>query len=213
MKKLLYSIIILSLLPAACGDEFSGMSTASLLENEVLGKVNTLMEDLWCLTCSNYYIPGVTRFNEKLRERETVVELFKRSDCFSVVEAKYQAIIQEKKEITGYLDSTTYFEMLLASELCMSALNKSEKVRLLELALEKAAYETVYANETCHIMIAVMQSCNYVPFMEEVRPQLHESMFGYTLCAPDESIIGYGLEPKGGYDLIISNAKQLLNEQ
>jgi hypothetical protein len=209
MKKLLYSIILLSLLPAACGDEFSGISTAGLLENEVLGKANT-MEDLWCLTCSNHYIPGVTRFNEKLREREAVTELFKRSDCFSALEAKYQSIIQEKKKEYSML--IAYFEMLLASDLCMSALHKSEKVRLLELALEKVAYETEHAREACHIMIAVMQSCNYAPFMEEVQPRLRETINGYTLSAPDDTILILGLVTQG-YDLIISYAKQFLNEQ
>jgi hypothetical protein len=213
MKKLLYAIIMLPLLFVACNNElsdsnneFADMSTTDLLETLIEERIPV---EPWCLTCSSFDISGVTRFNDNLRIDKMAIELFARRDCFPVLTSKYRAFMEEKQEISFPL---VYFEMLLASDLCMSVLNESQKIQLLEMALEKTAYDTEPVNEACHIMIAVMQSFHYTPFVEEVVPKLHETVCGYTLSALDDHLIGRGFELQGA-DVIIEYATQFLNEQ
>jgi hypothetical protein len=52
-----------------------------------------------------------------------------------------------------------------------------------------------------------MQPCNYIPFVEEIQPRLRETVFGYTLSAPDDEVqvAGPGTQAAG---IIISYAKQ-----
>lgn len=209
MKKLLYVLFILPFLFVDCTNdsmEIADTSTADLLETLAFGGDDYTV---WCMICSDLYLPGVTRFNDKLRTDELAIALFDRSDCFSVLESKYRIIVAEKQEHSLH---TAYFEMLLASDICMSVLNKKEKIRLMELALEKTAYEKVQVREACHIMIAVMQSCNYAPFVEEIQPQLRETLNGYTLSAPDDPVQVIGLDTEAA-DRIIAKARQFLNKQ
>ena len=170
------------------------MSTCGLLET-LLDCPPRRMLGPWCTTCSNSNLPGITMFNEELLNIKEAVEFFKRYDCFSVLSYKYLTIIKEKKEQSGQI---AYFEMVLASDICMSVLNESEKIQLIAMALEKVKNKNsiIHIVETCHIMIAVMKACDYSPFMNEVSANIVEGTFGYNI---------------GDYD-IQKYAKDFLNE-
>ena len=170
------------------------MSTCGLLET-LLDCPPRRMLGPWCSTCSNIYYPGVSNFNKSLLQIKEAIELFKREDCFSVLASKYLAIIKEKKEHNGQI---AYFEMVLASDMCMLKLDLNEKIQLMAMAFEKVKNKSpnIHVSETYHIMIAIMRVCNYSPFMNEVNANLVETAFGYNL---------------NDYD-ILKYAKNFLNE-
>ena len=179
------------------------MSTCGLLETLLEHPTNRMLGP-WCTICSSLSYPGVTNFNQVLQGNKVAIELFKRSDCASVLASKYLDFIKNKKEISGQIK---YFEMLLSSDMCMGTLSETEKIQLIAMALERTKYDEERVNETCHIMIAIMQSCDYAPFCEEVSPKLQETTFGYTLSEDAYSNL------VGSYtDLIIRYAKQFLND-
>lgn len=165
------------------------MSTCGLLETWCNHPVRVLGP--WCSSCSNKNLPGVSDFNNSLRADRVAVELFKRDDCIAVLMNKYLTVIQENKETNGRQIS---FEMLLASDLCMSVLNEKEKIQLMAMALENTKRTT----ETRHIMAAIMRTCAYTPFLDEVGTSWEESTFGYEICFTE---------------IVEKYAKQYLDEQ
>ena len=175
---------------------FCSMSTCGLLKT-LLEHPTNRMTGPWCFYCNSNDLPGVTMFNNKLRSDKVVVELFERDDCFSVLASKYLTIIKEKKEIDFQI---RYFEMLLASDMCMTALNEKEKIMLMAMAmaLGKKGYDTDFLSSTPYIMIAIMRACNYTPFINEVSSNLVECTWGY--CNINE------------YD-ILKYAERFLNEK
>jgi hypothetical protein len=145
----------------------------------------------WCSICSNSMLPEVSNFNNSLRADRVAAELFKRDDCTAVLKNKYLSVIRENQEPNGRQLS---FEMLLASDMCMSILNKKEKIQLLAMALKN----TKCGTETRHIMAAIMRACNYAPFLDELGTNWEESTSGYEICFTDT---------------VEKYAKQYLNEQ
>lgn len=145
----------------------------------------------WCMICSNSKLPGVSDFNNSLHVDRVTVEFFKREDCIAVLMNKYHTVIRENKEPNGRQKS---LEMLLASDLCMSILNEKGKNQLMAMALEN----TGRAAETRHIMAAIMRTCAYAPFLDEVGTNWEESTSGYEICFTD---------------MVEKYAKQYLNEQ
>ncbi|MDR2910337.1 MAG: hypothetical protein LBV47_03085 [Bacteroidales bacterium] len=189
-------------------ETINSMSTCGLLATLLEHPENGMFRP-WCTYCSNSELPGVTMLNDELRENKVAVELFKRDDYFSVLASKYLTII-EKKEY--YYGQTEYFEMLLASDMCMSMLNENEKIQLMVMALKKATSksESIGVNETCHIMVAVMQSCNYILFKKDVGTKLRETSMGYSMDISDD-IMYLGLNSHS--DIIVKYAKKFLNEK
>jgi hypothetical protein len=179
-------------------ENFYSMSTCGLLETLLDHPTNRMLGP-WCTTCSNSNLPGVTLFNNKLREDKIVTELFERNDRFSVLASKYLTIIKDKKEHSGQI---AYFEMLLASDMCMTSLNESEKTMFMAMALEKVKdkSENIHIDETYHIIVAIMKSSNYEPFLNEFGTEWTESLIGYTICYVSQNEI-------------LKYAKQFLNEQ
>ena len=185
------------MLPA---ETFSSMSTCGLLETLLIHPNNIFGP--WCIFCSGIFnTPGVTSFNMKHRASKVAVELFNRDDCFSVMSSKYLNIIKINKK--QKLKEIDYFEMLLASDMFMEALNEKEKVQLMAMALERkfdknlpegqnpSEDELVYfLSVTPHIMIAIMKAFDYAPFMSEVGVSLKESLWGYHNLN-DHDIIEY----------------------
>ena len=162
----------------------------------------------WCTYCSNLNLPGITIFNNDLQADNIAMELVGRNDCVTVLMSKYLSIIKTKEKPSG---KERTFEMLLASDICMSVLNEKEKILFMAMALEKMSYETDPVNETCHIMVAIMQACNFTPFLEEVGKNLRETMLGYTISNASDGLLHTGL---GDFsDIIEKYAKQFLNEQ
>jgi len=157
-------------------ETINSMSTCGLLLTLLEYPDNRLLGP-WSSTNSNLLTPGVTDFNNKLRMDKIAVELFERIDCFPVLSSEYLEIINEKMK--EYSAQTAYFEMLLASDMCMSALNAGEKNQLMALALQMKRSEGAFFCSP-YIMIAIMKSCNYAPFMKEINPYLVEMTFGYN---------------------------------
>ena len=175
-------------------ETFYSMSTCGLLET-LLDHPTNRMNGPWCMTCSDSNLPGVTMFNDKLRTDKVAIEFFGRNDCFSVLASKYLLIIGDKRELDAQIQ---YFEMLLSSDMCMLAMNKNEKVKLMAMALERGKGKTEFLRSSAYIMIATMKAFNYPPFMNEVNANLIESTSGYSNLN-DYNILKY--------------AKDFLNEQ
>ena len=173
----------------------------------------------WCWTC-DFFAPGVTIFNAFLQDNKMAVEFFSRRDFYAVLVNKYLSVFNKEKSYQEEGDGTGWrvpvyvghIEMLLASDMSMSALSDKEKIQLMAMALERTKYGAFDDNNTsCHIMIAIMKSYKYTPFMEDIEPWLVESNFGYTLSMPGE--IPYNGFLSHHRDIIIEYANQFLNEQ
>ncbi|MDR1919856.1 MAG: hypothetical protein LBQ65_09460, partial [Tannerellaceae bacterium] len=119
--------------------------------------------------------------------------------------AKYQSVIEQKAEQSGW---QACFEMLLASDICLSILNDEYRIQFLRMALEMADREKTHLVETRHIMLAIMKADNYTPFLTEAekyyefgdtqRSGLSEWLRGYDVC---------------GFDVVEKYAKQFINEK
>jgi hypothetical protein len=175
-------------------ERFRLMSTCGLLKT-LLEHPTNRMTGTWCVYCSDSKLQGVTNFNNSLQINRAAMELFERDDCFPVLASNYLTLIKEKREINSQI---RYFEMLLASDMCMSALSKAEKVLLMAMALEKKGSDKEFLTSAPYIMTSIMRTCNYAPFMKDVSPNLVEYTLGYSNI--------------NDYD-IIRYAKQFLNEQ
>jgi hypothetical protein len=167
------------------------MSTCGLLETclshpqKVLGPWNTLSSSL------NY--PGVSAFNNEIKNDKVVIELFSRTDCVFVLATKYLSMIEQKEEKTPI---ERCFEMLIASDLCMSILNEEERNQFMIMALKMMERDKEHVNETRHIMVAIMKVCNYISFLKEAekypvsfidgqRTGFSEWLNGYDVCSYD----------------------------
>lgn len=185
------------LLPA---ETFQAISTCGLLET-LLEHPKNRMVGPWCITCNDMFAPGVSLFNAELQMNKAAVELFRRSDCFSVLLSKYLTISKGvtivKDGIGLTIENTNgpfkidYFGMLLASDLSMEALNENEKVGLMALTLTKEiAGDNNYLYGYLPIAIAIMRSCNFAPFMKNVNDKIVEASIGYV-NPPMDDIIKY----------------------
>ena len=201
------------------GDATGVKGFFNLIPDETIRSMSTcgLLETLlkyyrigpWHHASSSLYFPAVTWFNDNLRANKVAMELFNRNDVFSVLVSKYPKVIKDSEE-TNYTLPLQYFEILLASDMCMAALNKEERILLMGLVLKKM--EAKYLNTTCHVMIAVMKSCNYTPFMKTIGAKLQETANGYTFDSPDKNglhHIGLGDYRAG---IIVNYAKRFLKD-
>ena len=214
----------------ADGDRSVVITDETIRSMSTCGLLVTMLEfPIYFAPISDFYYPSVIQFNSKLRDDKVAVELFERSDCFPVFAAKYIALIKENKEHpmknesrpgTGiYIGSapTRYIEMLLASDLCMSVLNKKEINQIMKMALsneeiERDKYDKNYLSQTYQLMIAIMLWCNYSPFIEEVGPRIREGSVGYYLIEPNGNMLCNCLL-YSHVVLILKYAKEFLNEQ
>jgi CRISPR-associated protein Cas8b1/Cst1 subtype I-B len=181
--------------------------TAALLETLLDRPVTGDHLMPWCSHCSDLYLSGVTMFNDAVKNESNAVNFFNSDDSFVVLVSKYNSIINEEGGKVGWLP---FFEMLLASDLCIDSLNESEKIELMALALKRLDYEKVFVNETCHIMISIMKSCNYAPFIEDIVPKLQETTWGYTFNVNDDVYCGM---VNYHANILIKYANQFLSEQ
>ena len=184
------------------------MSTSELVNailERPLGKYHLMP---WCFICSNLNFPGVAEFNKELKESNIANELFKRNDCFSVLTSKYQNYTEETEEFNSF--EFEFLAMLLASDMCMAVINENEKNQLMEIALENKEYKDEPVNGSLQIMVAVMQSCGYTPFVEEIVPVLVETVFGYTFNNPDNDLIYTGLGGEYHSEIIVKYATTFL---
>lgn len=165
----------------------------------------------------DFLAPRVTIINNYLRANKVALELFSRNDFFLVIESTYQSVMT----IKGYINSGIEvgavnifcLEMLLSSEMNMTALKKEEKIKLMNMALERTKYAVNLENiEPCMIMIAIMKSFKFDPFLKDIEPKLVETSFGYTMTESDGNIHTNILNSHHR-DIIIDYSNQFLNDQ
>lgn len=185
------------------------MSTCGLLETWLNQPYRNALGP-WCVHCSYLYYTGFYSFNVGLSMDKTSVELFERNDCAVVLINKYLSFIKAKEKPSGRLQS---FELLLASDKSMSVLSKKEKSQVMAIALKKIGYEKKQVNETCHIIVAIMLTCDYTPFCEDIGSKLEDTTYGYTFNNTDSQVFGTGFSSDYHADIIVKYAKQFLNEQ
>jgi len=157
-------------------ETFSSMSTCGLVITLLEHPKNRMLGPFG-MEFSDSSLPGVTMFNNYVRNNKVTSELFQRDDCFSLLASRYQIVIEENREISGQI---LYLEMLLSSDMCMSVMNKKEKYLLMEMALQRKEHKNSRSSCTPHIMISIMRSCNYKPFIDDVYPKLVEGTWGYS---------------------------------
>jgi hypothetical protein len=157
-------------------------------------------------------------FHDYHRQDKMAVEFFSRRDFYSVLKYKYRSVI---KEILDFIDgkgvfvvNVGYLEMLLASDMTMSELSKKEKIQLMGMALERMKYVSSRHDKSgsCQLMIAIMKSCKYKPFVKDIEPRLFEATYGYVMTEPDGEILTNVLD-NHHVDMIVKYAKRFLNEQ
>jgi len=133
---------------------------------------------------SSFDYPSITKFNERFRDSEETAALFEREDCGFVLISIYLDYLITKRYLT--IDSEwgiskwyrnrffTYLEVILFSEMCMEKLNTKEKVQLMALVLERMKCRI--SNTYCfNIVISIMLSSDYPPFINDLKPMLHEN--------------------------------------
>jgi hypothetical protein len=171
----------------------------------------------------NFYNPSITEFNSNLRENKVAIELFDRSDCFPVLAAKYLLCIKEIKPPDnkyGPYDriwkEADDLERLLASDMCMTVSNTKEKIEFMAMALvyeEKSKANSQFWLESYNLMISIMISCNYKPFVNEVVPRIREGAGGYYLIDSDDDKWPSNCLSASHVELILKHSKEFLNEQ
>ena len=148
------------------------MSTCGLLVS-LLEEPSIIALSPWITITSDHFDISVTFFNNSLRGNKMAVEFFNRSDFYSVLASKYLSVIKVK----GFsFDAPmvnkkyiSYIELLLSCDMSISALSEKEKIQLMAMALERIKYAAGLEfenNNTYYIMIAIMKSYKYIPFME-----------------------------------------------
>lgn len=200
------------------------ISDETIRSMSTCGLFVTLIEDPsdqtwkpWCSYCSTD-IPGVTIFNNRLKANKVAIELFERDDYYPVLASKYLTVLKFKEvhqdgSIINMPLNISYLEMLLASDMCISTLREKEQIQLLAMALERTKYTDVLKHITYHIMIAIMDLYNYAPFVEDIKPRLFETTFGYSLLnLQDDEPYNFTLSMPQA-DIIKEYATQFLNEQ
>ena len=191
------------------------MSTCDLLLN--VDKGHPLNSNIG-FSINNSLDPYITTYNAKLCENKVALELFERDDCFPVLASMYQTVIKKHIRSKKGINSVHKegIEMLLQSDMCMSVLDKEEKNQIMAMALafeKKEKYDDLYMGRTYNLMVSIMLSCNYPPFVEEVVPRLGETAGGYFLTAPNGNTLRTGIIHYDDIELILKHAKQFLNEK
>jgi len=166
---------------------------------------------------SDLFASSVTMFNNKLRENKVALEFFERNDFYSALVSKYLSLIKITEYHEGIrvstLDGPYNIEWLLANDMIMSAMSQKEKTQVMVMALERTKYAQDFENiQPCLIMIAIMKTCKYGPFLKDIEPRLVETSAGYTMPDPDGELSGNSLNSQNRA-IIIKYAKQFLNEQ
>ena len=163
---------------------------------------------------SDLFEPRITKFNNELQLNKVALEFFDRGDFYSVLVGKYLSVIKlSGTAASSIVDGPSYIEWIFASDMCMSAMSEKEKIQLMAVALERTKYAVDFEiNQACMIMISIMKSCKYAPFMKDIEPRLVEVMSGYAMRETDSKVPINALLSHDR-DVIIKYAKQFLCEQ
>jgi len=163
---------------------------------------------------------SVSHFNDYLSRSEEAVDFFIREDCTFVLLSTYLTSLdterytrEQSKEYTMEEQFSnarfSFLELLLSSDIFMSKMNIKEKCQLMILALESQKYKRLGVNSySFNIMISIMLSNNYTPFVNDVKPLLLESqgyVFYHLLTTND-----YGID--GMDEVITKYARQFIKD-
>jgi len=177
-----------------------------------------------CPTCSK--IPGCTpsECDSILRINNKANELIKRNDCVTVLISTYlnlfKTIIDDIDNDYDGRDPLCWIKIgkievlysALSSKMFMSIFSKTEKVQLMALVLEMIKYEGNFINRYApySIMISIMLSSDFPPFIENVKPMLIETgPFPCYELIMNNGYIWPGQDDQAS-DLIIDLSKQFI---
>ena len=169
---------------------------------------------------SNQSAYSLTDFNNYLRKNKEATAFFKRKDCVSVLISTYLIYLKTEEYLKagsgdqcrtlGIKSCFHFLEFVLSSNMFMSKMNVKEKVQLMVLALESAKHVNSTSSYVSYtVMISIMLSSNYTPFVKDVKPMLMETVSCYYYVG-DYGIPGVGIW--GATDLITKYAKQFIND-
>ena len=139
------------------------MSTCGLLETWAKSPKSP-SSDIYILFSED----NIAYRNNMILWNKMTVEFFDRSDFYPVLISNYLSVIKVS-EYDGHaiVVHPYYIELLLSSDMCISALSEKENIQLMAMALERTKYTVGYDKiNPCFIMIAIMKSCKYTPFTE-----------------------------------------------
>lgn len=196
--------------------DVSGTETYNLLD-KLIGYLDKTQARTIYFPSSNLNYPSVTKFNEHLAKSEEAVAFFKRDDCIFVLISTYLSNLETERHSFGngywelYNERFSFLELVLASDMSMNKMNITEKVQSMALALERARYEEYSYHYPFNIMISVMLSSNYTPFVNDIKPMLRELGMGvgYDLLKDQKALFVNTTEYS---DLITGYAKQFIND-
>jgi hypothetical protein len=191
-------------------ETISAMSTCELLSSYL----NYLRRNTgpWCNLCSGD-VAGVTFFNKDIwgygypspfvtaiELEPAIVEFFSRdgNDCANALASTYLWLIDNTVREGEKSGREKCLELLIASDMSMAVLDENAKIEFMLMALKMIDKFPGQAKETRHIMVAVMKSENYTPFMTEAEQEkwegplmgvyksgLTEFTGGYYICLHD----------------------------
>ena len=237
-KLVLYVLSILLVLSSCSSDELNGSGSfkeyfgewvaQDVSKSESFNLLAALIDEmdenlLLPQPIYSSYIPPLypTELNNYLQDNKEAVALFEREDCVYVLISTYQATTTKTEY---HLDNNSkkkflLFEMVLSSDMFISKMNASEKSQLMVLAL--ASPNNVgglpgyggsgNVGNPFTIMISIMLSSNYPPFVEDIKPMLVELGSGYGLQSTENAITVPGIDSQAT-DLIRGYAQQFLND-
>jgi hypothetical protein len=205
-------------------EAISAMSTCKLLSSYLHYARRRIGP--WCSLCSSLNIPGFTLYNRDIygfgyptpfvpaiELEPTVVEFFKRDDCAGVLASTYLWLIENivlEEDVPSRGARLACLEWLIASDMSMAILDQNAKIEFMLMALKMIDKFPEQENGTRHIMVSVMKSENYMPFMAEAELEkyvliqnhyesgLTEYQGGYIICR---------------YDVVENFARQYLTEK
>lgn len=191
--------------------DVSKSKTYHLLEG-LTRDINKNEVNLITLPSNNTNYPYWKKFNEYLWNHNEATTLFERKDCAHILISTYLSSLKNtEKYLTDdnpWNDDFRYLVLILSSEMSMSTMNVTEKVHLMVLALESEKSVMSFSSPF-EIMISIMLSNNYTPFVENVKP----------IGPEDGWFHGYGVILGNAHktfddqnDLIITYATQFIND-
>jgi len=163
------------------------------------------------------FTPNTTfsNLNEYLRNSIEAVTFFEREECVSVLISTYLTSLKTERRYPmnnswSENDWLYFFDQFLVSEVCASKMNITEKVQFTVLALERYKREPLQWTAISTMLISIMSTSDYPPFVNEVKPMLRETNWG----------AGYNLVTNDGDELsrdilnnfIVKYARQFLND-
>ena len=196
----------------------------ALIDNECTWGVRSVFSNSSC-GCSL----SQTEINNSFLKIEAMTDIFTRKDCVYVLISTYLTSLKTGKHFS--IDSNIIscmgnprdfwffgLESLLSTDMLISKMKVKEKCQLMVLALEYAKHVEKFSlpiSRSFTIMISIMLSSNYTPFVDDIKPMLIEVIpSGYCLRMNDYIAIPGGNEycDLKANDLIKRYAKQFIND-